>query len=137
VDSLRGYMPDEASIVVDREGREIAKLYITRRVSVPIDSIPEVVRDAFIAMEDRRFWEHRGVDWLRVIGALWTNVKSLDIQEGSSTITMQLARNLFPERLPATERTPWRKLGEARVAKAIEERYTKHEILELYLNHIY
>lgn len=137
IEELRGYMPDEASVVVDGNGDEISKLYLTRRVIIPIDSIPEVVRNAFIAIEDRRFYEHNGVDWQRVLGALWTNVKSLGIEEGSSTITMQLARNVFPEKLPASQRTPWRKLGEARVAKAIERVYTKDEILALYLNQIY
>lgn len=137
VDELRNYLPDEASVIVDRHGEEIAKLYVTRRVVIPLDSIPEVARNAFVAMEDRRFWQHSGVDWLRVVGASWKNLKSLGIQEGSSTITMQLARNVFPDKLPPGERTFWRKLGEARVAKDIEDRYTKEEILELYLNQIY
>jgi penicillin-binding protein 1A len=137
VEQLRGYMPDQASILVDRNGDEISKLYLTRRVVVAVDSIPEVVRNAFIAIEDRRFWDHDGVDWLRVLGAFWRNVKSFEIEEGSSTLTMQLARNVFPEKLPASQKTPWRKLGEARVAKEIEEVYTKEEILGLYLNQIY
>src|SRR5690606_5807074 len=116
---------DEASVVVDRNGEEVAKLFVTRRVVVPVDSMPEHLLNAFVAIEDRRFWEHGGVDWRRVFGALAENVRSGGIEEGSSTITMQLARNVFPERLPASERTLWRKLGEARVARAIEDRYTK------------
>lgn len=130
-------MPDQASVVVDREGNEVSKLYMTRRVIVSIDSIPQVVQNAFIAIEDRRFWQHDGVDWLRVVGAMWRNVKALDIEEGSSTITMQLARNVFPEKLPANQKTIWRKLGEARVATEIEKQYSKQEILGLYLNQIY
>ncbi len=137
VDELKGRMPDEASTVLDRNGDEIGKLYVTHRIAVPIDSIPEVVREAFIAIEDRRFREHGGVDWRRVLGAFWTNVRAMDIEEGSSTITMQLARNAFPDKLPANRQTIWRKLGEARVAKEIEERYSKDQILELYLNQIY
>jgi penicillin-binding protein 1A len=137
VAKLRGYMPDEASVIVDRDGEEATKLYVTRRVVVPLDSIPEDVRNAFIAIEDRRFWEHGGVDWLRVVGAFWKNIKAMGIEEGSSTITMQLARNVFPDKLPANEKTVWRKLGEARVAKDIEAAYSKEEILELYLNQIY
>lgn len=137
VERLSGYMPDEASVVLDREGREIGKLFVTRRVVVPIDSIPEDVQNAFIAIEDRRFWTHGGVDWRRVLGAMWTNVKSMGIEEGSSTITMQLARNVFPDKLPASRRTIWRKLGEARVAREIEKRYDKKHILQLYLNEIY
>jgi penicillin-binding protein 1A len=137
VDMLRGYMPEEASVVLDREGEEVAKLFVTRRVLVGLDSVPQHVQDAFIAIEDRRFREHGGVDWRRVLGALASNVKAGGIEEGSSTITMQLARNVFPEKLPANEKTLWRKLGEARVARGIEGRYSKQEILELYLNQIY
>jgi 1A family penicillin-binding protein len=134
---LSGYMPDEASVLVDRQGDEVAKLYVTRRVVVPVDSMPEHLLNAFVAIEDRRFWGHGGVDWRRTVGALVQNVRAGDIEEGSSTITMQLARNIFPEQLPASERTLTRKLGEARVARQIEGRYTKREIIELYLNQIY
>jgi 1A family penicillin-binding protein len=137
VDMLRGYMPDQASVLVDREGEEIAKLFVTRRVVVGVDSLPEHVLNAFVAIEDRRFWDHGGVDWRRVAGALVANVRSGGIEEGSSTITMQLARNVFPEQLPASQRTFTRKIAEARVAREIENRYGKREIMELYLNQIY
>jgi penicillin-binding protein 1A len=137
IDMLRGYMPDQASVLVDREGEEVAKLFVTRRVVVPVDSLPEHVMNAFVAIEDRRFWDHGGVDWRRVVGALLANVRSGGIEEGSSTITMQLARNVFPEQLPASQRTFTRKIAEARVAREIENRYGKREIMELYLNQIY
>src|SRR5690606_32964386 len=137
VDMLRGYMPDEASVVMDRNGDEIAKLFVTRRVYIGLDSLPRHVGDAFIAIEDQRFWNHGGVDVQRVFGAMLQNVRSGGVQEGASTITMQLARNIFPDDLPANEKTVWRKVGEARVARQIEGRYTKQEILELYLNQIY
>ena len=129
VDMLRGYMPDQASVVVDRNGTEIAKLFVTRRVVVPVDSMPEHLMNAFVAIEDRRFWDHGGVDWRRVMGALITNLRAGGIEEGSSTITMQLARNVFPEQLPANQRTLTRKLGEARVAREIESRYSKSYIM--------
>src|SRR5690554_2496324 len=80
VDLLKGYMPDQASVVVDRDGDEVAKLFVTRRVVVPIDSIPDHVVNAFVAIEDRRFWDHGGVDWRRVVGALVTNVKAGGVQ---------------------------------------------------------
>ncbi|HEX2167703.1 MAG TPA: penicillin-binding protein 1A [Longimicrobiales bacterium] len=137
VDMLRGYMPDQASVVLDRDGEEVGKLFVTRRVVVPVDSMPQHLLDAFVAIEDRRFWDHGGVDWRRVLGALATNLKAGGIEEGSSTITMQLARNVFPEQLPASQQTITRKLGEARVAREIEDRYSKREIMELYLNQIY
>ena len=137
VDMVRGYMPDEASVILDREGEEVAKLFVTRRVYIGLDSLPKHVGDAFIAIEDQRFWDHGGVDVQRVFGAMLQNVRSGGVQEGASTITMQLARNIFPDDLPANERTVWRKIGEARIARQIEGRYSKEEILELYLNQIY
>jgi membrane peptidoglycan carboxypeptidase len=94
VERLSGYMPDEASVVLDREGREIGKLFVTRRVVVPIDSIPEEVQNAFIAIEDRRFWSHGGVDWRRVLGAMWQNVKS------PSQYVAHLRQFRFPPRRP-------------------------------------
>ena len=137
VGTLKGYMPDEASTLVDYRGREVGKLYLTKRVIVQIDSLPEYVPNAFVAMEDQRFYKHHGVDWVRVFGALFHDVKSGGIEEGSSTITMQLARNAFPDKLPANHRTVWRKIAEMHVARKIEHQYTKKEILQLYLNQIY
>jgi penicillin-binding protein 1A len=137
VSRLNGYMPDEASSIVDYQGEEIGKLFLTRRTIVPLDTLPKHVPAAFIAMEDRRFYDHNGVDWRRVFGAAYSNVKALGITEGSSTITMQLARNVFPDKLPAHKKTMFRKIAEVRVARAIEKKFTKDEILELYLNQIY
>src|SRR5688572_12793808 len=137
VDKLRGYMPDEASVIVDHSGVEIGKLFVERRTVVALDSLPKYLPAAFIAMEDRRFWDHNGVDWRRVFGAAWKNIKELGIEEGSSTITMQLARNVFPENLPANQKTIWRKIGEARVAREIEKQFSKEDILQMYLNQIY
>src|SRR5688572_10628271 len=137
VERLNGYMPDEASTIVDHRGEEIGKLFLTRRTVVALDSLPKYLPAAFIAMEDRRFWDHNGVDWRRVFGAAWKNIKELGIEEGSSTITMQLARNVFPENLPANQKTIWRKIGEARVAREIEKQFSKEDILQMYLNQIY
>ena len=117
--------------------KSTARLYVVQREIVPLDSLPPHVPAAFVAIEDQRFWQHGGIDWRRAVGALVANVRSLGVRQGFSTITMQLARNAFPDRLPYRERTLGRKLAEMRVALAIEERYTKREILELYLNHIY
>ena len=100
-------------------------------------SLPSLVPQAFLAVEDQRFYEHGGVDWQRVGGAVLANLRAGGFAEGFSTITMQLARNVFPERLPGEEQTMRRKLLEIRVAQEIEGRYSKEEILELYLNNIY
>ena len=74
VGTLKGYMPDEASTIVDYKGVEIGKLFLTRRTIVPFDSLPDHVPNAFIAMEDKRFWDHNGVDWRRVGGAAYRNI---------------------------------------------------------------
>ena len=102
---------------------------------VTIKDIPAHVRDAFRVTEDKRFYNHAGVDWVRVFGAVGANVASMRWAEGFSTITMQLARNVFPERI-SREKTLTRKLKEAKVARDIETRFEKDKILELYLNQI-
>ena len=137
VDRLNGYVPDRASVMRDHKGQEIGRLFLTQRDMVRLNELPKFVPPAFVAMEDKRFWKHGGVDWIRVFGAAYRNIKERGIEEGSSTITMQVARNVFPERLPASQRTMWRKFAEARVARLIETNYTKEQILELYLNQIY
>lgn len=137
VDEVASFIPDEASVVVDRDGEEIDKLYRVNRVMVGVDSLPEHVLQAVVATEDRNFYNHKGIDVRRVAGAAWQNVRRGTIAEGGSTITMQVARNVFPERLPMHEQTLRRKIAEAKVARQIEVRYSKAEILELYLNQIY
>jgi len=137
VSRLKGRTPDRASVVLDRNGKELGRLFQTRREAVSIDSLPDYVPRAFVALEDRRFWQHDGIDWIRIIGALRYNARSDDGLQGGSTITMQLARNLYPELLPPRERTVMRKVREMRVAMLLERVLTKREILELYLNQIY
>jgi penicillin-binding protein 1A len=118
-------------------GRPFATLGTGNRRVLPVDSLPPYLPQAFLAVEDRRFYDHGGVDWKRFMGALFRNVKSGGVEEGGSTITMQLARNLFPRSLPYRERSVRRKFMEMRVARQIERRFDKKKILELYLNHIY
>ncbi|MBW3552124.1 MAG: PBP1A family penicillin-binding protein [Gemmatimonadetes bacterium] len=137
LDGIRGYVPDEASLVVDRDQEEIGKLFRVNREIVPLDTLPEYVPQAFVAIEDQDFYGHGGVDLSRVLGAAWENIRAGGIAEGFSTITMQVARNVFPDRLPANQRTLARKISEIKVAREIESRYEKDEILELYLNQIY
>jgi 1A family penicillin-binding protein len=134
---LGAYHPDGASLLVDRHGRELARLHPQERRFVPLASLPEHVPAAFIAVEDRRFHRHRGVDWPRVVGAGWRNLRAGDIREGASTLTMQLARTLFPERIPGVQRTAARKFLEVVTARRIERELEKDDILELYLNHVY
>ena len=137
VSRLASYQPDGAPVLLDRNGKQFGNLAPFERVIVSIDSLPDYLPNAFIAVEDKRFYKHNGVDWIRSVGAAIVNVKAGGVSQGSSTISMQLARNVFPKELPGQERTMRRKLLEIRVAKAIEHRYSKAEIMEMYLNHIY
>ncbi|PYQ39739.1 MAG: hypothetical protein DMF77_20565 [Acidobacteria bacterium] len=134
---LTSYQPGGASILVDRNGKVFADLAPIEGELIPLARLPRHVPDAFIAIEDRRFREHGAIDLRRVLGALWNNLRAGGVAEGSSTLTMQLARNVFPEDLPGHERTMGRKILEVRVAQEIEDTFTKDEILEMYLNRIY
>ena len=137
VQGLAAYQPGGAPVLLDRFGEVFADLTPVEQEVVPLFEMPAHVPQAFLAVEDRRFYEHRGVDWRRVGGSLMANLKSLGWTQGFSTITMQLARNAFPKTIPGQERSTSRKFLEVRVAQEIEARYSKEEILELYLNHIY
>ncbi len=135
VDVLDEYQPRQTSKLYAADGRFIAELGLERRTLLKLDQIPPIVRNAFITVEDKRFYSHKGVDFMRVPGALLADIRRRSFAEGFSTITMQLARNIFPERL-TREKSLVRKLKEAKVARAIEAKYPKDKILELYLNQI-
>ena len=136
VERLRDYHPPQASLVFDREGKLLARLAPEERIVVPLASMSPKLVGAILAVEDRRFYEHHGIDWRRVLGALWRDVRTLSIREGSSTVTMQLARNVFPDSLTRA-RTLRRKIAEMIVARRIERAFGKQQILEMYLNQIY
>src|SRR5918999_6159314 len=133
--ALEDYTPGQTSKLYATDGRFIAEIGLERRTLVTLKEIPAHVRDAFRVTEDKRFYQHAGVDWVRVFGAVGANIASMSWAEGFSTITMQLARNVFPERI-SREKTLTRKLKEAKVARDIEARFSKDKILELYLNQI-
>ena len=139
VQILDSYTPRQTSKVYAADGRFIAEVGLERRTLVKIGEIPKLVRDAFVLVEDKRFYGHSGIDWIRVPGAALRNLRAGSTQQGFSTITMQLARNVFPERISRERRGLEglvRKLKEVKVARAIETRYSKDKILELYLNQI-
>ena len=97
---------------------------------VTIDEVPEIFIEAVVAVEDKRFYEHNGVDIISIGRAIWTNIKTFDLTEGGSTITQQIAKNLY-----FTQKKDFsRKVAEIFVAKDIEELYSKDEILEIYIN---
>jgi penicillin-binding protein 1A len=133
---LDAYRPRQTSKLYAADGRFLTELGLERRTLVPLKDIPPVVRDAFLTVEDKRFYEHHGVDYWRIGGSVWTNLRARGIAQGFSTITMQLARNVFPDRL-TREKTLLRKVREVKVAFDIEAAYPKDKILELYLNQIY
>jgi penicillin-binding protein 1A len=135
IEVLDEYQPRQTSKLYAADGRFIAELGLEKRTLVGIDSIPKLVQDAFVVTEDKRFWEHKGVDMQAIPRAILVDIKAGYFKEGFSTITMQLARNIFPERI-SREKAPLRKLKEIKVARAIEQRYDKKHILELYLNQI-
>ncbi|HUQ20301.1 MAG TPA: PBP1A family penicillin-binding protein [Gemmatimonadaceae bacterium] len=135
VEALNDYTPRQTSKLYAVDGRFIAELGLERRTLVKLDEIPPHVQQAFVITEDKRFYSHAGVDWRRVFGALGRDILARRWDEGFSTITMQLARNVFPERL-SREKTLVRKIREAKVAREIEAKYSKKKILELYLNQI-
>ena len=133
---IRAFQPSEGGRVLDRNGRLIGRLAVVRRINVPIDSVPKFVQAAFIATEDKRFYDHDGLDWRAFARAMSRNVKAMGIREGASTITMQVAHNSFLQQR-YHGRSPLRKLIEFRIARLLEKELTKEQILEHYLNVIY
>ncbi|MBL0169459.1 MAG: PBP1A family penicillin-binding protein [Gemmatimonadaceae bacterium] len=136
VQQLQAWRPTEGGALLDRRGALIAPLSQVKRVNVPLSRIAPRVQAAFVAVEDRRFYSHHGIDWRGVARASVENVKALGVREGASTITMQLARNVFLSHR-ANERSIPRKLLEWRYAMLIERALDKPAILERYLNAIY
>ncbi|MBP6773836.1 MAG: PBP1A family penicillin-binding protein [Gemmatimonadaceae bacterium] len=134
--SLEAYVPSQTSKVYAADGRFITELGLERRTLVSLSQIPKHVRDAVVMTEDVRFYSHNGIDYRRILGSALANVRAGRYAQGFSTITMQLARNVFPDRI-SREKALMRKLKESRVARAIEQRYSKDKILELYLNQVY
>ena len=133
---IRAYRPSEGGRIVDRRGQTLGRLRPVRRVNVPLAKVPLHVRQAFVATEDRRFFDHNGVDWRGVLRAVAVNLRALGVREGFSTITMQLARNTFAVERQG-ERSLAKKMLELRLSRLIEQSLTKEQILELYLNVIY
>src|SRR2546425_11765564 len=127
-----GEMP-ERNTVFDFDGKIYSRLAGANRLKVSLDEISPLFVDALLAREDARFYRHPGVDWRGIVRALVRDVLSGSTKEGASSITQQLARNS----LPLGGRTFNRKILEAMVALRIEEKFTKQQILELYINRIY
>ncbi len=125
------------SYIYDRDGDLITPIHgVEDRTYVDYEDIPQIIIDTFIYTEDARFYDHHGVDLIRIAGALLANVQSGGISEGASTITMQVAQNLYlPEQ--KSIKSYKRKVQEAYLAIKLENNFSKEEILEMYLNIIY
>ena len=133
-DLSKDILPPASSHIYDSAGNEIAIIHATEnRVPVKIEQIPLNLQNAFVAIEDNRFYEHKGVDFRGLLRAAYTNIIRQEIAEGGSTITQQLAKNAYLTQ----DRTYKRKIQEIFLALQLEKQYTKQEILELYLNQIY
>ncbi len=126
--------PIQTSIVYDRDGNVIARLHGEQdRYVVPVGKMPEDLLEAVIAIEDARYYEHNGVDYIGVLRALAIDIAEGRVAQGGSTITMQYAKEAFL----TSEQTWIRKIRQAMVALELERKYSKDQIIEFYLNRIY
>lgn len=130
---LEGYSPQAVSRIYSSDNVLLAELYAERRDPISIDRIPDTLTTALITTEDRQFYQHSGMDLKGIARAVITNIRAGGYAEGASTLTQQLSKTLFL----SPEKSLQRKLREAFLAFQLERRYTKDEILELYLNQVY
>ena len=130
---LENFEPSAATRIYSSDQVLLAELFLEKRTPVPIDQIPEYLKSALIATEDRQFYTHSGIDVKGIFRAVVKDIMAGQFVEGASTITQQLAKTLFLSR----EKTLIRKIKEAILAIQLERRYTKNELLALYLNQIY
>ena len=143
-DLVTGQLP-QTSTITDSAGNPIAYLFDQNRDPVPVDRISPAMKAAIVPIEDRRFYQHHGVDWQGTIRAVVANSASGDVVQGASTLTQQYVKNYLlyveahteAERLKATEQTPARKLREARIALQMERSLSKEDILARYLNIVF
>jgi penicillin-binding protein 1A len=133
VDRLADYKPPIVSQVFGDDGSLVGEFYLERRIVVPVNKMPRKLIQAFVSAEDANFYSHKGIDYLGIIRAAVKNVISLSKKEGASTITQQVTKSM----LLSPEKKFSRKIKEAILAKRMEERLSKDEILYLYLNQIY
>ncbi len=132
--TIEDYRPPIASRVLDRDGEVIGRFFTERRTLASMESLPAHLVEAFVAGEDSSFFEHSGIDYRSILRAAWVNLRAGgEIKQGASTITQQMVKGL----LLSPEKKFKRKIREMILARRIEKRFTKQEILYLYLNQIY
>ena len=123
----------QATRILDRSGETVFTLSREERIEIPLDRVSPHMVKALLAVEDQRFYEHSGIDLVRLAGAAWANLRQGRVAQGASTLTQQLARQTFL----TPDKTLQRKLREMVLARRIERLFTKREILQLYLNKVY
>ncbi|MGA8540076.1 MAG: PBP1A family penicillin-binding protein, partial [Terriglobales bacterium] len=133
VEQLERYRPSSVTELYDGKGRVIGTFALQRRVIVTYDDYPQVLRNALVSIEDKNFYRHSGINVWRIAGAAYRDIESGGKVQGASTLTMQLARNLFL----SPDRSFYRKVQEALLAIQIERRFTKPQIFTLYANQIF
>src|SRR6266852_3820812 len=133
VDALEAYRPSSITELYDDQGRVIGSFALQRRVVATYDDFPSVLRDALVSIEDKDFYRHSGINFWRIVGAAYRDIESGGKVQGASTLTMQLARNLFL----SPDRSFHRKVQETMLAIQIERRFTKPQIFTLYANQIF
>jgi len=133
VEELERYRPSSVTELYDDQGRVIGTFALQRRVIATYDDYPQVLRDALVSIEDKDFYRHSGINLWRIVGAAYRDIESGGKVQGASTLTMQLARNLFL----SPDRSFYRKVQEALLAIQIERRFTKPQIFTLYANQIF
>ena len=141
LEAWRSHAP-QTSLILAADGSHLAEVpfvdgpVVGHRTLVPLEAVPRVLVQAVLAAEDVRFLRHHGVDWQAVARAAYENYKAGRVVEGASTITQQLARNLLPVEI-GTERSVKRKFREAMLAREVEKRWSKQQILETYLSYVF
>ena len=134
IDAMKAQQLGQDTVIFDRNGHRIAELYgAVNRVVVPSDQIPEVMKNATVAIEDRRFYQHHGVDFTGIARALVDDIRAGHVVSGASTITEQYVKNAYI----GDDVTLTRKLREAVLAWELEDRWSKDKILTEYLNTVY
>src|SRR5437588_3897285 len=133
VEALEAYRPSSITELYDDDGRVIGSFALQRRVVAGYDDFASVLRDALVSIEDKDVYRHSGINFWRIVGAAYRDIQSGGKVQGASTLTMQLARNLFL----SPDRSFHRKVQEAMLAIQIERRFTKPQIFALYANQIF
>src|SRR3974390_1496322 len=133
VEELQRYRPSSVTELYDGQARVIGTFALQRRVIATYDDYPQVLRNALVSIEDKDFYLHSGINIWRIAGAAYRDIESGGRVQGASTLTMQLARNLFL----SPDRSFHRKIQEALLAIQIERRFTKPQIFTLYANQIF